>query len=209
MEKGTSRFLQCRAMGRGFFLFSLALTWQFVPSVRAQETIVTLDPAQTYVEFTLGAMLHTVHGSFKLKSGQIRFDPSSGKASGAIIVDAASGNSENDGRDKKMHQQVLESQKFAEIIFTPNQIKGPIAAQGTSEVELSGVIRLHGQDHDLTLPIVVSSAAGGKIHATSRFSVPYVKWGLKNPSTFFLRVDDAVGIEIRATAQLISAPAPH
>jgi polyisoprenoid-binding protein YceI len=205
----TSRLLRCRAMRRAFFLFFLALASQNVSSVHAQETIVTLDPTQTNVEFTLGAMLHTVHGSFKLKGGQIRFDPSSGRASGAIIVDATSGNSENDGRDKKMHQQVLESQKFAEIVFTPNQVKGSIAAQGTSEMELSGVIRLHGQDHNLTLPIVIAPAAGGQIHARSRFSVPYVKWGLKNPSSFFLRVDDTVGIEIRATAQLTFAPAPH
>jgi polyisoprenoid-binding protein YceI len=204
MGEKSSRSLPCRAMRRVSFLFVLAFAFYCVPSLRAQETIVTLDPAQTKVEFTLGATFHTVHGLFKLKSGQIRFDPSSGRASGAIVVDAASGNSESDGRDKKMHQQVLESQKFPEIVFTPNLVKGSVTAQGTSQVEVSGVFRLHGQDHDLTLPIAVDLASGGQLHATTNFSVPYIKWGLKNPSNFFLKVEDTVNIEIRATAQLDS-----
>ncbi len=55
----------------------------FAPASVAQETLVTLDPAGAQIEFTLGATLHTVHGSFKLKHGEIRFDPATGSASGA------------------------------------------------------------------------------------------------------------------------------
>jgi hypothetical protein len=49
----------------------------------------------------------------------------------------------------------------------------------------------------------------GQEQATTRFSVPYVKWGLKNPSTFILRVSDSVDIDIRASGQLTSAPSRH
>jgi polyisoprenoid-binding protein YceI len=57
----------------------------------AQETALQFDPAQSHVEWTLGDVLHTVHGTFKLKRGAIRFDPSTGAASGELVVDAASG----------------------------------------------------------------------------------------------------------------------
>jgi hypothetical protein len=40
-----------------------------------------IDPAKSVVHFTLGATLHTVHGTFRVESGTLRFDPGSGKAS--------------------------------------------------------------------------------------------------------------------------------
>jgi hypothetical protein len=108
-----------------------------------------------------------------------------------------------------MHQQVLESQKYSEIVFTPALVKGAIAPQGTSQLELSGIFRLRGQDHDLTLAIAVEPLAAGQLRATANFSVPYIKWGLKNPSNFFLKVDDIVGIEIHATGRFAPDPAHH
>jgi hypothetical protein len=48
----------------------------------AEEIALRLDPALSKVEFTLGDVLHTVHGTFKLRSGSIHLDPASGKVSG-------------------------------------------------------------------------------------------------------------------------------
>ena len=59
----------------------------------AQERTLQLDPAQTSVKFTLGDVLHTVHGTFQLKRGTLEFAPDAGKLSGEIVVDAASGSS--------------------------------------------------------------------------------------------------------------------
>jgi polyisoprenoid-binding protein YceI len=180
------------------------LLWS--PSLPAQETVVTLDPAQTQIEYTLGATMHTVHGTFKLKNGVVRFDPATGKASGTIVVDATSGDSGNDGRDSKMHREIIESQKYPEIAFTPVQVRGTLSAQGPSQMEVSGIFRLHGQDHELTLPLSVQ-LAGSQATASTHFAVPYQKWGLKNPSTFILRVKDTVELDVRATAHIATAPA--
>ena len=81
------------------------------PAACAQAYVVNLDPAQTQVTFVLDTTLHTVHGTFQLKSGQIHFDTATGKASGTIVVDARSADTDNKSRDKKMHQEILESQK--------------------------------------------------------------------------------------------------
>jgi polyisoprenoid-binding protein YceI len=189
-----------------FFCF-LAVS-AVLPDLYAQETVVHLDPDQTKVEFSVGSTLHTVHGTFKLKSGDVRFDPTTGKASGAIVVAATSGDSENDGRDKKMHEKVLESDKFPEVVFSPAHVQGKIAAQGSSELEVAGTFMLHGQGHDMTMTVTVEPRAGNQIQAATHFGVPYVKWGLKSPSNFMLKVDDTVDVEIHATGQ-IASDAPH
>jgi hypothetical protein len=43
---------------------------------------------------------------------------------------------------------------------------------------------------------------GNRLMATADFDVPYVKWGLRNPSTLFLRVNDTVPIQIDAVGEV-------
>jgi polyisoprenoid-binding protein YceI len=170
-------------------------------SARAQESVVEFNPTQTKIEFSLDSSLHTVHGDFKLKSGTIRFNPSTGAISGDIIVDATSGDSGNNGRDRKMHRDILESGKFPEIQFTPRQVKGTLTPEGSSTMEVSGQFRLHGQEHDVSIPVEVQ-LEGRQMRLTAQLSIPYVQWGLKSPSTFILRASDTVGIEIHAVGTI-------
>jgi polyisoprenoid-binding protein YceI len=174
----------------------------------AQDSVVQVEPAQTKIEFSLGSTLHTVHGTFTLKRSTIRFEPGSGKISGAIVVDATSGESGNGGRDARMHREILESAKFPEIVFTPTQIKGAWAAGGASKVEDSGRFRLHGKEHDVSLPVEVVEE-GPKIKLAIHFVIPYVEWGLKNPSNFFLHASDKVEVDIHATGHVETTTAPH
>ena len=178
------------------------------PTGRAQEVAVQLDPGQTKIEFTLGSTLHTVEGTFKLKSGTIRLDPSTGKMSGSIIVDATSGQSGNEGRDRKMHREILESGKYPEIVFTPDQVKGTFNPKGPSKLEVSGQFSLHGQDHDMTLPIDIQPA-GRQLQMAAHITIPYIKWGLKNPSTFILRASDKVEVDIHAVGQFVGDDSPR
>jgi polyisoprenoid-binding protein YceI len=178
----------------------------------AQETVVTLDPASAQIGFTLGATLHTVHGNFKLKSGEIRFDPATGKAGGSIVVDATSGDTDNSSRDKKMHAEILESAKFPEISFTPTGVKGPLkeisSGPATAHVDVAGVFHVHGQDHDGSAAVAVDRGINGLMRITATFAVPYVKWGVKDPSTTFLHVKDTVDVEVQATAHIGPANGP-
>ena len=102
----------------------------------AQQPEVALNfvPSQTDVDFTLGDVLHTVHGNFKLKSGQIEFAPTTSVIRGQITVDAGSGNSGSPGRDRKMHKEVLESTRYSEVTFRPDRVEGKVAAEGKSAV---------------------------------------------------------------------------
>ncbi len=169
----------------------------------AQETVLQIDAAHTKVEFTVGDVLHTVHGTFTLKRGDLRFD-SSGKAAGELVVDATSGQSGSEARDRRMHANVLESARYPEIVFRLDRVEGKVAFQGPSQVRLHGMFEIHGQAHEVALPLQVDGA-GGQFTATGTFPVPYVKWGMKNPSTLFLRVNETVAITIHTVARPVPA----
>jgi polyisoprenoid-binding protein YceI len=177
-----------------------------VADTPGQEMTVELDPEQTTVAFTLGDVLHTVHGSFKLKSGTIHFNPTSGAASGLVVVDVTSGDTGNKSRDRKMHKEILESAKYPEATFTPNKVSGQFNPQGASTMEVSGIFRLHGGDHPvvMTFPISVN---GSTMTMTTHMVIPYVKWGLKNPSTFILRVSDKLNLDINSTGHMVATQA--
>jgi polyisoprenoid-binding protein YceI len=168
---------------------------------QAQQQTFTLDPAQTKVNFTVDSTLHTVHGDFRLKRGSIQFDNATGAAGGELVVDSASGESGSDGRDKKMHKDILESPKYSDIVFVPQHIKGSVAAEGKSTVEVEGVLTLHGKSKPVTMPLEVQ-LQGNAGSADGSFSVKYQEWGVKNPSTFILRVNDKVEIHVHAVGTL-------
>jgi polyisoprenoid-binding protein YceI len=157
-------------------------------------------PAKTTVNFTLGDILHTIHGSFNVKHGAIRFDSATNRISGEIVVEAASGSSGSSGRDKRMQNEVLESIRYPDIVFRPDRVEGQVADIGASTVQVHGMFSIHGAEHEITIPVRVEMSPGPWT-ATSRFVVPYVKWGMKNPSTFMLRVDQSVEIEIQASGE--------
>ena len=127
---------------------------------QAQQKTFTLDPAQTKVNFTVDSTLHTVHGDFRLKRGGIQFDNSYRRASGELVVDSASGESGSDGRDKKMHKDILESPKYSDIVFTPQRVKGTVANEGKSTVEVEGILTMHGKSKPVTMPLVVQLQDG-------------------------------------------------
>lgn len=167
----------------------------------AQDSDYQLDPAQSSVKFTLGDVLHTVHGTFKLEQGDLQV-ATDGKVSGEIVVDATSGDSGSSMRDRTMHKEVLESARYAKISFRPDRIEGPVASSGKSSVMIHGMFNIHGAEREITVPAQVETDADHWT-ATVHFAVPYQKWGMKNPSTLFLRVNDTVEIDLLAAGTLV------
>ncbi len=170
-------------------------------SVFASGTVLNFDTTQLKVNWRLNTVLHTVHGTFQFKSGTIRFDAATGKARGALVVDARSGESGNGSRDQRMHKSIIESTKFTEILFTPDQVQGRVPESGTGLLQIHGIFTLHGAQHEVTMPVQVKVDAG-VIAVSLSFKIPYVSWGLKNPSTFLLRVDDNVDIAFQSVGRI-------
>jgi polyisoprenoid-binding protein YceI len=162
----------------------------------AQEVALKVDSSKSTVTFTLGDVLHTVRGTFKVVRGTLRFEPASGQISGEIVVDAKSGESGSGMRDRKMHKEVLESDRFPEIAFRPTMLEGA-AATGKFSTKVRGMFSIHGVDREITVPAEVDIEPD-HWSANVHFTVPYEKWGMKNPSTLFLRVNDSVEIDLVA-----------
>jgi polyisoprenoid-binding protein YceI len=174
----------------------------------AQSVDLQLDAAKTSVTMNLSAALHSVHGTFRLKKGALQFDPASGKISGEVVVDARSGDTGNGMRDRKMHKEILESERFPDIVFHPDRVEGTVAAQGKSSVKVHGMFNVHGVNHEITVPAEVDMASD-RWTANLHFTIPYEKWGMKNPSNLFLHVSDAVEIEIAAAGSATRAAASN
>ena len=173
----------------------------------AQQLVLHCDPAQSRANFTLSASFHSVEGTFKLRHGEIRFDPTSGKIGGEIVFDAASGQTGNNSRDKKMHRDVLQSERYPEISFRPDRVIGQVSVTQTapgqasgdqvnaqaSAVQVHGLFTIHGSQHEITVPVDVRLEST-RWTAVAHFRVPYVEWGLKNPINLFLHVGDSVDV---------------
>ena len=175
----------------------LFLTFAFASA--AADFRIQLTSETTTITWTLSDVLHTVHGTFKVKRGEIHFEPESGKASGEVVVDSTSGESGSGARDGRMHKNVLESQKYPEISFIPDRVEGKVELTGTSSVKLHGIFKIHGAAHEITVPVELS-AKENRLTANLKFAVPYVEWGMKDPSNFLLKVGKSVEIDVTQTS---------
>jgi polyisoprenoid-binding protein YceI len=171
------------------------------PPADAQSTL-SLDPGRSRVEFTLGATLHTVHGELDLVRGELRFGPDGGAASGEVVVDARSARTGIDARDRQMHEAVLESQRFPEIVLRAEQLEVLRRDATSADVRLHGTLEIHGAAHAVAIPATVRAEAGDRVVVEARFRVPYVEWGLRDVSNLVLRVAKDVEVSVRAEGRL-------
>ncbi len=165
---------------------------------------VRVDPQASTVDFTLGATMHTVRGKARFEGGELVYDPASGKTSGEVVVDARSFDTANSGRDQKMHSTVLESVKFPRVVFKPRRIEGNVPGP----VKISGTFEIHGSEQALEMPGEVSRA-GDRLTVATRFTVPFVRWGLADPSGL-LRVEKEVAVRVTLVGdvRISASPSP-
>jgi polyisoprenoid-binding protein YceI len=172
------------------FVFVLALAMPFVqpiwiadaePILQGHDDVVQLDPARTNIEFTLLGNLHDTRGRFTLKSGVIRIDPGTANATGEITIATASEDSSEGLRDAIIKNAILDTDHYPEIIFTPQKIQGIRDSQGNFYGQITGLMKVHGSLHQITVQIQGRLSAD-QITADCSFLVPYVDWGVESPN---------------------------
>ena len=166
-----------------------------------QQMAVELDTAATKIDWILVGNVHTVHGTFQLKNGAVTFDPANGSLAGELIVDTNTGDSGSAARDKRMKKEVLETDKFPEVRLRVTKLEGSLAAENASNVRLSGQLTIHGASHEVSIPMQVTLNGGG-FNAKGKFVVPYVDWGMKDPSNFLFKVNKSVEIDVEAAGHV-------
>ena len=174
------------------------------PVTRAQKQTLTVDPARSEVQFSLQASLHAVHGTFHIQSGSVAFLPAKAEMSGSILVDATSGNSGEASRDKKMTHDQLKADQFTTVTFQPKSFTGNLAPEGDSTITVQGIFTLLGTPHEIAVPMSVHIDHTA-CKATGSFAVPFTKWGVKDPSTFLLKVGKEVTVNLDLEGTLSAA----
>jgi len=170
----------------------------------ADQRTLALDPARTSVDFTLGATLHTVHGSAPLTRGVVVFDPGGGAASGEIVVDTRATNTGNAKRDRDMHTKVLVSDRHPTVVLRPRHVAGRLPPTGAATLTVHGTIELLGREHEVSVLVEVI-VDGTEVAIRAEFEVPYVAWGLEDPSKLLLKVDPFVIVTVAAEGTLSAA----
>jgi polyisoprenoid-binding protein YceI len=178
----------------------LALSVAFAPAVLAQHRTFAVDPDASEVRIKLNTTHEVVNGTFHVQSGAIEFDRGGTKISGSIVV-AAAGKTGNDSRDKRMNKDILKAGQYTTVAFAPKSYQGAIPSSGDSTIQVSGVFTLLGTPHDLTIPMQIH-IDGSKATVKAHFVVPYVQWGVKNPSFLIWKAENDVAIDLALVGQI-------
>jgi polyisoprenoid-binding protein YceI len=171
------------------------------PAALAQHQTFAVNPDASEVEMKLNTTHEVVNGTFNIQSGSIEFDRSNPKMSGSVTVLAGSGKTGNDSRDKKMNKDILKVNQYTTISFAPKTYTGTIAPSGDSTIQVSGVFTLLGNPHDMTIPMQIHIDRS-KVTVRAQFVVPYVQWGVKNPSFMFWKAENDVAIDLNLVGQV-------
>lgn len=181
------------------------------PSAAIPDRNITIhfDPAATQIRFRVGSVLRDVHGTFQLKGGALAIDPNSTLAQGELLVDATTGKIANPPKDRQMHEDVLETQRYPSIFFHVEHLRGQVPkGDGSSDVIAEGMLNIHGADHPFQMKVHLVRQ-GDSLTATTRFTVPYVEWGMKNPRGTFLHFSKTADVDVSAKGTIRSVPVIH
>jgi hypothetical protein len=184
---------------KSFAIFALAV--MIAPAALAQHQTFAVNTDASEVKVTLNTTHEVVNGTFHLQSGTIEFDRSASTMSGSVVVLAGSGKTGNDSRDKRMNKDILKVDQYTTVSFAPKTYTGAILPSGDSNIQVSGVFNLLGNPHDLTIPMQVH-IDGSKATAKAHFMIPYVQWGVKNPSFLIWKAENEVAIDLNLAGQI-------
>ena len=184
---------------KSFAVFALAVL--LAPAALAQHQTFAVNPDASEVKITLKTTHELVIGAFHVQSGSIEFDRTTPKMAGSVVVLAGSGKTGNDSRDKRMNKDILKVEQYANVSFEPKTYTGAIALSGDSNLQVTGIFTLLGTPHEIAIPILVH-LEGTTATAKAHFVLPYVQWGVKNPSFMIWKADDDVAIDLTLAGRL-------
>ncbi len=187
-----------------FAVFALAVELApaaLCPAALAQHQTFVVNSDASEVKITLKTTHELVNGAFHIQSGSIEFDRSTAKMQGSVVVLAGSGKTGNYSRDKKMNKDILKVEQYATVSFEPKTYTGALAPSGDSNLQVAGIFTLLGTPHEITIPMLVHLEAATAT-AKAHFVVPYVQWGLKNPSFLVWKADNDVAIDLVLAGRL-------
>lgn len=156
----------------------------------------TLDPQRTTVRADVKAMfgLFTVHGTFRLKSGQVSIAAEPGGSGVRAIIDAGSYVSGNATRDADvLSPGLLDARGFPEITFT-----GQGARRDGTDWVVAGSVTAHGTPAQAQLRISAAQVEGGSVRFLASARLDRTSFGMTTKKGM---VGRTVNLAIEAVGQ--------
>ncbi len=175
---------------------TLVVALCLTPAAFGQQMSMDFSPSATKINWSLVGNVHTTHGTFQLRQGHVEADPAAGVISGEFVVDPNTGNSNDGARDKRMKKEILETDKYPEIRFKVMKIEG-----AEPNFRVMGQFTIHGASHEISVPMQVR-INGNEFSGSGKFVVPFVEWGMKDPSNFLFKVAKTVEVELQAAGHI-------
>ncbi len=125
----------------------------------AAQDVYKIDPVHSEASFKVRHALAKVSGRFTKFSGTIKVDVADlSKSSVEVSIDAASINTDNEGRDKHLKgADFFDVEKFPTITFKSTSVKE--VAKG--KLEVTGAFTMHGVTKTITFPITNAGTQPG------------------------------------------------
>jgi hypothetical protein len=142
-----------------------------------------------------------IHGEGSKLEGKMTLDGA--LASGRLIFDLDSLDTDIDLRNKHMKEKYLETAKFknAELTIDKMTIPQQIYSQGAETISLpfSGVLALHGTKHPITGTSEVRMT-NKKLNGTADFEIKLSEYNIEIPTYMGITVADIVKVTVNFTA---------
>ncbi len=186
---------------------------------RAAAAGLSIDPAKSELRFAVHRPGETIDGTARTFSGEVRVDAEHpGEGSSVVLrVVAASLETGNRMRDRKMRDSHLEVEPFPEILFRSTTIRlsetlpaggspgtaaappGPLRAGEPRKALLEGVLSLHGVDRTILFPATIRYDSG-ILTAEGDLSLSLADHAIPLPRFLWIVLDDEVKVHFRFAA---------
>lgn len=174
--------------------------------VSAQILNYKVVPEQSSLAFDVSAQMHDVHGISKDFSGTISGDPKDiTLAKITIRLDPKNFDTDNQKRDKVMREKSLEIEKYPFIEFESTAIEAAnkgLNPYESAEVTVKGVLKLHGVERQVNIPIRVVWAER-QLVADGALDLKLDDYTIFRPKVLFFRLQNDVKIRFRISAERI------
>jgi polyisoprenoid-binding protein YceI len=170
-----------------------------------------IEPGSSSVGFDLGATGHTVHGRAGKLGGRVEVlgaDAGGFPLAGELRLEAASLDTGNGRRDRKMREQSLAVARFPEIVFAARRLsprEGGASGQDASAFVLEGDLSIRDVTRSVSIRVELRPE-DGMLRVAGEVQLRWADFGVPDPSFLFLRVKPTLRVRFETTWRPAAAP---
>jgi len=179
----------------------------------SQSGVFRIDPSQSEARFTLNELLEgqptVVIGKTSQVAGEFRVEPDQSQVEmGEILVNARDLATDNNFRNRAIHNRILDSNTYEFISFAPTEtilLPDEVNFGEGIDFEISGVLTIKGVTQQVIFTARITPISESQIEGHAETMLAYADYGINIPSVERVaEVDEEVLLEIDFVALAVS-----